>query len=128
MWAHIVVADEKPELLEMMVHALRSADHCVFQANDGMAAFQLTLGLAYIDLLITDTEMPGFDGVELIRHLRSQLPTLPILHIQNLGQSVDWERLPPDVPTLREPFSPDQLIDAVRALLVQRECTASASL
>lgn len=116
--AHIVVADEKPVLLDMMVRALRGADHRVFQAYDGQAAFELALSLRDIDLLITNTQMPGLSGPELIRSLRAQLPTLPILYIQNqeqlAGKSQD---LPADVPTLREPFTPEQLLAAVRPLL-----------
>jgi CheY-like chemotaxis protein len=53
------VADEKPGLLDMMVRTLRSADHCVFQAYDGQAAFELALALRNLDLLITNTRMPG---------------------------------------------------------------------
>ncbi|HEV7365949.1 MAG TPA: response regulator [Gemmatimonadales bacterium] len=115
--AHIVVADEKPALLEMMVNSLRSDDHCVFQAYDGMAALELALGLKTIDLLVTNTQMPGLSGPELIRHVRARLPALPILYIQNQGQPPITKDLPPDVPTLREPFTREELQEAVRTAL-----------
>jgi CheY-like chemotaxis protein len=118
--AHIVVADEKPALLEMMVQALRSADHCVFQAYYGLAALELTLGLKNIDLLITDTRMPGLDGPTLIRHVRSQLPRLPILYIRNQGHTSAPDGLPPDVPTLQEPFGREELLAMVERLLEKR--------
>jgi len=116
--AYIVVADEKPALLDLIVRTLRGADHRVFQAYDGQAAFELALGLRNIDLLITNTHMPGMMGPELIRYLRAKMPTLPILYIQNTEQPTDLTRdLPPDVPTLREPFTAEQLLAAVGPLL-----------
>jgi CheY-like chemotaxis protein len=62
--------------------------------------------------------MPGMNGPELIRHVRAQLPTLPILYVQNQEhpQRIP-DGLPADVPTLREPFTPEQLLDAVQPLL-----------
>jgi DNA-binding response OmpR family regulator len=38
---HIVVADEDPQLLELLVRTLRDAGYCVFQAYDGRAAYDL---------------------------------------------------------------------------------------
>lgn len=101
----------------MMVKALRSDDHCVFQAYDGLAALELTMGLKNIDLLITNTRMPGLDGPALIREVRGRLPNLPILYIQNQGQASAPHGLPSDVPTLKEPFGQDQLLAMVRKLL-----------
>lgn len=117
--AHIVVADEKPALLDMMVRTLRAADHCVFQAYDGLAALELVLALRDIDLLITNTRMPGLNGAELIRKVRAKLPKLPILYVRNLEHSQGKipDGLPPEVTILREPFTAEQLLSAVRPLL-----------
>jgi DNA-binding response OmpR family regulator len=120
--AHIVVADEKPALLDMIVRTLRAADHCVFQAYDGLAAFQLTLALrGNIDLLITDTHMPGLHGPALIRQVRAEMPKLPILYLENSEREQDTvpDGLPADVPILREPFTVQQLLDAVQRLLTR---------
>jgi CheY-like chemotaxis protein len=118
--AHIVCADRNRELSDAMVRTLREDDHCVFQAYDGLAALELCLGLRTIDLLITNTSMPGLSGPQLIRQVRQQLPTLPILYIKNLNSPSEVpDGLPPDVPTLREPFTAVQLRAAVRPLLVK---------
>jgi DNA-binding response OmpR family regulator len=116
--AHIVVADQKRPLLEMMVKTLRSANHRVFQAYDGQAAYELALALQTIDLLITNTEMPGLKGPELIRRVRALMPALPILYIRNQGRvSGAPDGLPSDVPTLGEPFTAQELLAAVGPLL-----------
>jgi DNA-binding response OmpR family regulator len=117
--AHIVCADRDRHLCDFVVQTLREAGHCVFQATDGLAALELCLSLRTVDLLITDTHMPGLNGAELIRQVREQLPTLPIMYVKN----ADAEHaevpvgLPPDVPILRDPFSAQELLEAVRPLV-----------
>jgi CheY-like chemotaxis protein len=57
-------------------------------------------------------------GPELIRHVREQLPELPILYVRNQGQpAAPPGDLPADVPILEKPFTDRQLVDAVRQLL-----------
>jgi DNA-binding response OmpR family regulator len=123
--AHIVVADEKRALLDMIVQTLRSANHRVFQAYDGQAAYELALALQTIDLLITNTKMPGLQGPELIHRLRTLMPALPILYIRNQGRAAgSAAALPADVPTLSEPFTAEELLAQV-AKLLQREATSA---
>jgi DNA-binding response OmpR family regulator len=118
--SHIVCADRDRERLEMIVRTLREDDHCVFQAYDGLAALELSLHLRRIDLLITNTSMPRLDGPRLIRRVREELPTLAILYVKNLDSRDEVpDSLPPDVPTLPEPFTPEQLRAAVRPLLIR---------
>jgi two-component system, cell cycle sensor histidine kinase and response regulator CckA len=91
----------------------------VFQASDGLAALELSLSLRNVDLLITNTHMPEMNGPQLIRQVRRQLPNLPILSVKNADAEHGGvpDGLPPDVPTLQEPFTAEQLLDAVRPLL-----------
>jgi two-component system OmpR family response regulator len=118
--SHIVCADRNRDLLDMIVQTLREHDHCVFQAYDGLAALELCLHLRKIDLLITNTSMPGLNGPELIRKVRKEMPTLPILYVKNLDSPDGTPSgLPPNVPTLAEPFTTEQLLSAVRPLLVR---------
>lgn len=112
-------ADRNPELLDTIVRTLREDDHCVFQAYDGLAALELCLHLRKIDLLITNTSMPGLNGPELIRRVRKEMPTLPILYVKNLDSADGTPGgLPPNVPILAEPFTAEQLLAAARRLLV----------
>jgi DNA-binding response OmpR family regulator len=104
----------------MIVDTLRRENYCVFQAYDGLAAMELVLNLRVIDLLITNTRMPGMNGPALIRQVRERMPTLPILYVKNLDSPEGTPHgLPPDVPTLSEPFTAEQLLSAVRPLLVK---------
>ena len=104
----------------MIVDTLRKENHCVFQAYDGLAASELAINLRTIDLLITNTSMPGLNGPALIRQVREKLPTLPILYVKNLDSpEIPPDGLPPDVPALHEPFTAEELVSAVRPLLVR---------
>jgi hypothetical protein len=86
--------------------------YCVFQAHDGYAADELCIQLPDISLLILNTDGTGVDLPDLIANVRTHVPALPVLHI---GPTVP--RLPDDVPTLHEDFTPDQLLDAVAGLV-----------
>jgi len=56
----------------------------------------------------------------LILELRDHLPELAILYLAASGRSTPEleARLPRDVPILREPFTPKQLLAAVRYVLL----------
>ena len=105
-----------------MVETLRRADHCVFQASDGLAALELALSLRNVDLLVSNTYMEGLNGPQLIRQTRQKLPHLAILYIKNHDDEHAGvpEGLPPDVPTLAEPFTAQQLLAAVKPLIKPR--------
>jgi CheY-like chemotaxis protein len=109
----IVATDDDPKLLAQVTYALRNAGHIVFAAYNGFTAYQQASTIPDLDLLITNTRLRALGAPELIRRVREVRPTLPILHI---GDPLPAD-LPADVPTLREPVSPEDLLEAVAALL-----------
>ena len=111
----IIATDDSTSKLSAIVHALREAGHCVFAAYDGQSALELVMQLPDVDILITNTRLGRVDGPELIRRTRELRPGMPILHVIHGGQTDDGT--PPDVLTLREPFTPNQLLTAVGILL-----------
>jgi CheY-like chemotaxis protein len=112
----IIVTDDNPHKLYALTATLRDAGHCVFAAYDGQAALELVLQLANIDLLITNTRLGIVDGARLMREVRQLRPDLPILHVSH--DAAERGITPPGVPTLNEPFTPDELLRAVGLLLV----------
>jgi DNA-binding response OmpR family regulator len=112
---HIVVTDDDPEQLVRVVATLRDAGHCVFSAYDGDSACELALLIPDLQLLITNTRLGTESARELIRCVREEKPQLPILHV---GEPLpDPEGLLGDVPSLLEPFTAEQLLTAVTALV-----------
>jgi DNA-binding response OmpR family regulator len=115
----IVATDDDPALLALAVTTLRNAGHCVFAAYDADSACEIALLIPDLHLLITNTRLGTTSSRELIRRVRQEKPELPILH---LGEPVlEADGLLPDVPTLREPFTPEQLLAAVEALVGKRD-------
>ena len=110
----IIVTDDNPTKRYALTQTLRDAGHCVFAAYDGESALELVVLLADVDLLITNTRLGLVDGAELMRRTRGFRPDLPILHVSHDGMAVDT---PAGVPTMSEPFSPNELLHAVRHLL-----------
>lgn len=111
----IIVTDDNPTKLYASTQTLRDAGHCVFAAYDGESALELVVQLPDIDLLITNTRLGVVDGPELMRLVRLMSPDLPMLHVVHTDEPDSGE--PPDVPTLREPFTPSQLLMVVGSLL-----------
>ncbi|MFI5447526.1 response regulator [Polaromonas sp. UC242_47] len=74
------------------------------------------------DLLITDLNMPGVDGLEMLRALKrnQQLSAMQILVISGLPEDVVKERggLPPSAHYLEKPINFDWLHGYITALLV----------
>jgi DNA-binding response OmpR family regulator len=119
--SYIVVADEDRTIANFVMDTLETEGHSVFWAYDGISAIELALGLKVCDLVISNSRVGGQAGIDLIIDLRERLPWLSILYLANDARSTPQaeRNLPADVPILREPFSSDDLLSAVRQLLRQ---------
>jgi DNA-binding NarL/FixJ family response regulator len=81
----IVVADDDPEFREIVRYLLTGAGDSmtvVGEAADGRAALDL-VRRERPDILITDLIMPHLNGVELTRHIRSELPGTRVILISS---------------------------------------------
>lgn len=78
-------------LLRSLAFSLAREGYFVRSCPDGNSAWKTFLEEPAWDLLVTDQEMPGMDGLELARNLRSRDSRLPIL----LLTGHDPEDLPP---------------------------------
>jgi CheY-like chemotaxis protein len=92
----------------------------VVEAKDGDDA--LTVLRAHrgpLDLLLTDVMMPGLSGAEVCERVRAERPGLPTLFISGFYPEAVFpdQRLPEGAAFLAKPFMPEELIDAVDALL-----------
>ncbi len=73
-----MLVDDDEETRELLREVLADAGYEVRVAEDGAAACR-TLAAFRADLVITDLEMPGMDGLQLIRWLRRARPGCSIL-------------------------------------------------
>jgi FixJ family two-component response regulator len=111
----VAVVDDDPSVLDSLGMLLQSADHAVRLFDSGKALLESGC-LAEIDCLISDIDMPGMDGFELLRAVRAARPGLSIILITCHLDMVD--RSPPAdrgyFRWFKKPFDAEELLGAVR--------------
>ncbi len=121
----LLVEDEDPVRL-FAARALRGKGYTVIEARSGEAALDLIdAEQPGLDLMVTDVMMPGMDGPALIRKIREDRPTLPVVCISGYSEDALRQRIADteSVAFLPKPFSLKQLAQAVK--LATTEADAS---
>ncbi|MEQ6291734.1 response regulator [Vogesella sp. GCM10023246] len=116
----ILTVDDSASIRQMVTFTLKSAGYEVVEAADGNAGLAKAQ-VSQVDLVLTDQNMPGMDGLTLIRSLR-QLPSYaatPILMLttESSDQMKAQGRAAGATGWLVKPFDPQKLIDVVRRLV-----------
>jgi len=110
----LLVEDEAPVRL-LMWHILDAAGYRVHLAIDGFDGLRKVSEIGAIDLLITDLAMPGMTGIELARQARAMMPDLNVIYAT--GSQDCFPETRADVTCLTKPFTVDELLSAVGAVL-----------
>lgn len=76
----ILVIDDERSARALLERVLRGAGHHVVVVETGEAALQ-QLAKSPFDLLVTDQNLPGIGGLDLLRLARSQYPTLQAIMV-----------------------------------------------
>jgi len=76
--ANVLVIDDDPVTRTVVCAVLESAGHTVSEADNGHTGLAMFYANSP-DLVITDILMPGKDGIETIRELRSTNPEIKII-------------------------------------------------
>jgi len=123
--ATVLVVDDEPIVREVVVRYLERAGHETLEAGDGDRAREL-VETRRPDLVVLDVMLPGTDGLELCRWIRSN-STLPVILLTARGEEADrivgLELGADDYVT--KPFSPREL--AARVKTVLRRSSAPAT-
>lgn len=117
----ILLVEDDAQLGESLEAALRLAQYAVDSLTSGEPV-RATLGATPYDLLILDLGLPGVPGMQVLRQLRADKHTLPVLLLtarNTLSDKVDGLDAGAD-DYLAKPFEMAELFARVRALLRRR--------
>lgn len=83
----ILVVDDNPESLRLLVDALAGEDMTVLIARSGEATLAL-LGEVQPDLILMDAVMPGMSGIETTRQIKANAATahIPVIFLTGLNE------------------------------------------
>jgi two-component system response regulator FixJ len=113
--AVVAVVDDDHGIRQSLAYLLESADYSVLLFASGT---ELIAGgaVAEIACLISDIDMPGLDGFELLRHVHAIRPNLPTVLItgypDRLARLPEFLGVSPRV--FIKPFQGHELLGAVR--------------
>lgn len=86
-----ILADDDPVCRTTLGRRLEELGWEVVRAADGPTAL-LELSLRGADLLVTDVQMPGMDGLALADAARAAVPGLPIVFVSGCARDVCYDR------------------------------------
>lgn len=111
----IVVCDDEPALLDLMVRILEKSGYQVLPTQSPEHALSLIPDAA---MLITDVVMPGISGPVLATRARALRPDLPVLYVSGHTQALlDLHGMSRDAAVLAKPFTAELLKSQVDAML-----------
>lgn len=125
---HILIVDDDAQIRQLAGKFLREHGYRVTAARDGREMRQ-ALATASIDLVILDVMLPGGNGLDLCREIRSR-SALPVIMLTARGSETDrivgLEIGADDY--VAKPFSPRELLARINAVLRRARAHLAAPL
>lgn len=115
----VLVLEDEADVRQTLCEQLHQLGYLTLEADNGEQALNMLEASPDIGMFISDLMLPGsLSGAEVINHVRSHYPQLPVLLIS--GQDLRPAHNPqlPDVQLLRKPFTRVQLAQALRKVMV----------
>ena len=91
MTATILFVDDEPDLealvLQKFRRQIREGAVKVIFAHDGLEALQTLEQNPDVDMVVSDINMPGMSGLEMLPQVRAQRPAVPVIMITAYGDA-----------------------------------------
>ena len=85
---HILLIEDDKEASKYVIKGLQESGHVVDHAADGEEGYEFAL-VGKFDVLIVDRMLPALDGLTLVKKLRQNHNTTPVLFLSALGDVDD---------------------------------------
>jgi DNA-binding response OmpR family regulator len=120
--ARILIAEDEPDIRELVAFTLRFAGHEVITTSNGEEALHQALQIIP-DIIIMDVRMPKMTGYDACRAMKADiaLKDIPVVFLSAKGQDSEIQT-GLDVGAeeyLLKPFAPSQLAERVKAILAK---------
>ena len=120
----VLIVDDEPRIIKFLEVKLKASGYEVLMANNGQEAVTIFQSQEP-DLLVLDVVMPGMDGFETLKQIRSfsSVPVIILSAKETNTDKVKGLKMGAD-DYLAKPFNPDELvarIEAVRRRLAPEE-------
>jgi two-component system response regulator FlrC len=114
----ILIVEDDRDLREALVTTLELAKFRVREADSGEQALQ-RLAEAPVDMVVSDVNMPGISGHQLLEEIQRLYPGLPTMLITAYGQISDAVSAMQSgaIDYLVKPFEPQVLVEAVNRIV-----------
>jgi CheY-like chemotaxis protein len=122
---HILLIEDDAPIRELLTRMLVAAGHQMTAAANGAEGLRLWREQG-ADLVLTDIQMPGINGIEVMLQLRSYAPKLPVIAVSGGVRSRDLDLLGTvgllgAVGLLQKPFTSAALKAAIAEALKQTD-------
>ena len=118
--AHVLVVEDNPASLELMVYLLKAFGHAPLTARDGLEGIEAAR-CVHPDLILCDIQLPGADGVEVCRRLKCDLAlrNIPLIAVTAFAMVGDREKLLGEGFNgyVSKPINPQTFIDQITPYL-----------
>ncbi len=118
--AKIVIAEDEPDIRDLITFTLQFAGHQVIATANGAEAVQ-AVEKEHPDLVLMDVRMPKMSGYEACRALKNNPETanVPVVFLSAKGQESEVQEglAAGAIAYILKPFSPDELISRVQEIL-----------
>ncbi len=119
--ANVLIVDDDTDLLHTLADAFIMFGHTVTTSVNGLQALEFFKRSAF-DVAVVDVEMPGLNGLELTREIKSRKPDFPVILITAYSHlyrpqdvlSLDVEAF------LKKPLNIQELVRIVENVMEQR--------
>ena len=123
--AKILIAEDEPDILQLIKFTLEFAGHEVIITSNGAEALESAINMAEMDqlpdLIIMDVRMPRMTGYEACKNMKEikKLEPVPVVFLSAKGQDAEVQTglNAGAVAYVIKPFAPDQLAAKVAELL-----------